>query len=156
MKKNLLCFVFLYRSSFDSILMELVTAVNSVKYKSISSERLQTTRFRLEAVGWFLLTLALAIFIPDIVVVMRPLGGLASMFMLTFPGNSSYLSYFCIYSVISGLCLLNLLLHNLVQITSQLLRLSLYIVAITYTALGCYILGSSVTYSVMSESHAFS
>ncbi|XP_065913738.1 sodium-coupled neutral amino acid transporter 7-like isoform X2 [Dysidea avara] len=125
------------RSSFDSILIELVTAV---KHRSMLSERVQTIRFRLEAIGWFLFTLTLAIFIPDIVVVMRPLGGLASMFMLTFP----------------GLCLLNLLLNNLVQITSQLLRLLLYIVATTYIAFGCYILGSSVTYSIMSEAHLIS
>ena len=146
--------VFLHRSSFDSILIELVTAV---KHRSMLSERVQTIRFRLEAIGWFLFTLTLAIFIPDIVVVMRPLGGLASMFMLTFPGISSYLPYLCIYiCIISGLCLLNLLLNNLVQITSQLLRLLLYIVATTYIAFGCYILGSSVTYSIMSEAHLIS
>jgi len=94
--------VSLHRSSFDSILMELMTAV---RHQSMwSSEHVQTIRFRLEAIGWFLFTLTLAIFIPDIVVVMRPLGGLASMFMLTFPGISLYLLHLCIYSVLFQGC----------------------------------------------------
>ena len=57
--------------------------------------------------------------------------------------------------VILGLCLLNLLLSNLIQISSQMLKHLLYIVAGVYIAVGCYILGSSVTYSIMSEAHVF-
>ena len=57
--------------------------------------------------------------------------------------------------VISGLCLLNLLLSNLIQISSHVLRLFLYALAGAYIATGCYILGSSVTYSIMSEARVF-
>ena len=64
--------------------MELLTLI---KHKPFMIEYKHILRSRLEATIWFLLTLGLAMFIPDILVVMRPLGGLASMFMLTFPGK---------------------------------------------------------------------
>ena len=43
----------------------------------------------------------------------------------------------------------------MIQISFQVLRLFLYTVAGAYIAIGCYILGSSVTYSIMSEAHVF-
>ena len=75
----------LRRSAFDSILMELLTLVD---HKPFMIEYKDVLRRRLEAIIWFLLTLGLAIFIPDILVVMRPLGGVASLFMFTFPGKN--------------------------------------------------------------------
>jgi len=68
--------------------MELVTFI---RHKPFKIESRHVLRSRLEAIIWFLLTLGLGIFIPDILVVMRPLGGLASMFMLTFPGKDTAL-----------------------------------------------------------------
>lgn len=127
------------------------------RHKSYVAESKSIMRSRVEAVVWFLLTLGLAIFIPDILVVMRPMGGLASMFMLTFPGKDNCCSTasWKLSHVILGLCLMNLLLSNLIQIHSHVLRLLLYIMAGVYVAVGCYILGSSVTYSIMSEAHVF-
>ncbi|XP_065913563.1 sodium-coupled neutral amino acid transporter 7-like isoform X2 [Dysidea avara] len=122
------------RLALDTFLVELV----GHKWTLIKSH--DTARARLEAVGWFSLSVLLASFTPDVLILIRPFGGATAMFMITFP----------------GLCLLNLLQNNLVQITSQLLRLLLYIVATTYIAFGCYILGSSVTYSIMSEAHLIS
>lgn len=136
--------------------MGLVTRIR--RHTSFTGESRSIRRSRVEAVVWFLLTLGLAVFIPDILVVMRPLGGLASMFMLTFPGKDYFhftISLWLWSSVISGLCLLNLLLSNLIPISSSVLRLFLYILAGTYIATGCYILGSSVTYSIMSEANIF-
>ena len=76
------------------------------------------------------------------------------MFMLTFPGKDYYHSTYLLY-YISGLCLLNLLLSNLIHISSRVLKSFLYTLAGAYVAIGCYILGSSVTYSIMSEAHVF-
>ena len=131
--------------------MELLALV---EHKPFMIECKDVLRRRLEAFIWFLLTLGLAIFIPDILVVMRPLGGLASLFMFTFPGKI-IVTQLMVISDITGLCLLNLLLRNLMQISSYGLKLFLYIAAGAYIAAGCYILGSSVTYSIMSEANVF-
>jgi len=46
----------------------------------------QQTRLRVEAIVWFICSLGLAIFIPNIVKVIQPLGGLAAAFIFIFPG----------------------------------------------------------------------
>ena len=60
-----------------------------------------TLRAQLESIVWFFLSLGLAIFIPDILKVMGPLGGLASIYMLTFLGIQND----CAYSVYLKLCI---------------------------------------------------
>ena len=50
-------------------------------------------RARLEAVGWFSLSVLLASFIPDVLIVVGPIGGLTGLFMITFPGISLDLLY---------------------------------------------------------------
>ena len=58
-------------------------------------------RARLESIVWFFLSLGLAIFIPDMLKVMGTLGGLASIYMLIFPGIQND----CAYTVYLKLCI---------------------------------------------------
>lgn len=44
----------------------------------------------LQTVSWFLLTLLLALFIPDIGKVISVIGGLAACFIFVFPGTASW------------------------------------------------------------------
>lgn len=44
----------------------------------------------LQTVSWFLLTLLLALFIPDIGKVISVIGGLAACFIFVFPGTMSW------------------------------------------------------------------
>ena len=74
------------RLALDSIIKEIYSTT-SYRLKMVESR--DVFRGRLESVLWFFLSLGLAIFIPDILKVMGPLGGLASMYMLTFPGRSN-------------------------------------------------------------------
>lgn len=43
----------------------------------------------LQTISWFLLTLLLALFIPDIGKVISVIGGLAACFIFVFPGRAS-------------------------------------------------------------------
>ena len=48
----------------------------------------KNARLRVEGTIWVLLSLALALFVPEILYVINPLGGLAGAFILIFPGNT--------------------------------------------------------------------
>ena len=84
-------YILTYRLALDSIIKEIYSSTGC---RLISVESRHILRARVESVVWFLLTLLLAIFIPDILKVMGPLGGLASMYMLTFPGIQ-VLKFYC-------------------------------------------------------------
>ena len=73
------------RTALDALLVEGLLAFTKVKKGSL--DRWQLTRHRVEATVWFLLSIAFAIFIPDIGKVIQPLGGLAASFIFIFPGE---------------------------------------------------------------------
>ena len=78
-----MCILINPRLALDSIVKEIYSSTEC-KFKLVESRHI--LRARLESIVWFFLTLVLAIFIPDILKVMGPLGGLASIYMLIFPG----------------------------------------------------------------------
>jgi hypothetical protein len=51
-------------------------------------DRWEGTRLRLFALLWFITTLALGVFIPTILVVVKPAGALAALFVFVFPGET--------------------------------------------------------------------
>lgn len=73
------------RSALDSSLVIGLLAFTKVKRETL--EQWQSTRLRVEATVWFFLSLLCAIFIPDIIKVIQPLGGLAAAFIFIFPGE---------------------------------------------------------------------
>ena len=77
-------YIVLVRSALDSSLVEGLLTSNLVTNKTL--DKWQPTRHRLEATIWYICSLGLAIFIPDIVKVIQPLGGLAASFIFIFPG----------------------------------------------------------------------
>ena len=72
-----------HRLALDSMIKEIDSTTGS---RLITVNSRHILRARLESIVWFFLSLGLAIFIPDILKVMGPLGGLASIYMLIFPG----------------------------------------------------------------------
>lgn len=73
------------RSALDSTLVAGLLTFTKVKEETL--DRWQLTRHRVEATVWFFLSVLSAIFIPDIVKVIQPLGGLAAAFIFIFPGK---------------------------------------------------------------------
>lgn len=78
--------VALLRSALDSTLVAGYLTFTKVNQETL--DRWQLTRHRIEATVWFFLSVLFAIFIPDIVKVIQPLGGLAAAFIFIFPGKS--------------------------------------------------------------------
>jgi len=74
-----------HRSALDSSLVTGLLAFTKVRKESLAEWQL--TRHRIEATIWFFLSLLFAIFIPDIIKVIQPLGGLAATFIFIFPGK---------------------------------------------------------------------
>jgi len=74
----------LFRSAFDSSLVEGLLASNVVTRETL--DKWQLTRHRIEASIWYICSLGLAVFIPNIEKVIQPLGGLAAAFIFIFPG----------------------------------------------------------------------
>jgi len=74
----------LFRSAFDSSLVEGLLASNMVTQETL--DKWELTRHRVETSIWYICSLGLAIFIPDIAKVIQPLGGLAAAFIFIFPG----------------------------------------------------------------------
>ena len=72
-----------HRLALDSMIKEIDSTIGS---RLITVNSRHILRARLESIVWFFLSLGLAIFIPGILKVMGPLGGVASIYMLTFPG----------------------------------------------------------------------
>ena len=80
----LIMYLYTNRLALDSIIKEIHLTTGC---RLITMESRHVLRARVESVVWFILSLGLAIFIPDILKVMGPLGGLASLYMMTFPGT---------------------------------------------------------------------
>lgn len=74
-----------YRTAFDSSLVTVLLAFTKVSKEAL--DRWQLSRHRIEATIWCLLSILFAIFIPDIIKVIQPLGGLAAAFIFVFPGQ---------------------------------------------------------------------
>ena len=70
------------RTALDSLLMKLFRLCRIDK----KLESFPGTKWRVEGVAWLLITLALAIFVPEISYVLDPIGGLAATFIFVFPG----------------------------------------------------------------------
>lgn len=70
------------RTALDSLLMKLFRLCRIDK----KLESFPGTKWRVEGVVWLLITLALAIFVPEISYVLNPIGGLAGTFIFVFPG----------------------------------------------------------------------
>ena len=51
----------------------------------------ERVRLGVEGTAWLLLSLLLALFVPDISPIINPIGGLAAILMFVFPGNNSTL-----------------------------------------------------------------
>ena len=81
--------LFTHRTALDSILMRLFRLCKVDK--QVDEHR--TARLRVEGTIWVLLSLVLAIFVPEILYIINPLGGLAAAFILIFPGSECY----CVY-----------------------------------------------------------
>ena len=122
------------------------------------------TKWRVEGVAWLFITLALAIFVPEISYVLNPIGGLAATFIFVFPGQPAkkklvllttyYLdslikgsSAFCLSS--TGLCLLKLTLES--RSLSAETKSLLVVGAVFITAVGSFIFGNSVIYSILKD-----
>jgi len=71
---------FIIRSALDTFLLEL----GCHKWTVFKSH--DTARIRLQAVVWFSLSVFLASFTPDVLIVIGPIGGVTATFMITFPG----------------------------------------------------------------------
>ncbi|PIK35314.1 putative sodium-coupled neutral amino acid transporter 7 [Apostichopus japonicus] len=90
-------------------------------------------RRAIETTSWFVLSLLLAMFLPNIQVVISPIGGLAAVFIFVFP----------------GLCFLQFIFKH--SATSERKRQYLIAAAIAFVAIGTFIFGTSVTQSVMDD-----
>ena len=91
---TLSCLFMRCRTAIESMLKKFVSALGRRKseWGVVWQERLnrwEGTRLRILGLIWFVVTLALAIFIPNILVVVSPAGALAAMFVLIFPGMLS-------------------------------------------------------------------
>ena len=81
-----------YRTAIESVLKKFVSAIGRKKGSAWVElwqgrlDRWEGTRLRILGLIWFIVTLSLAIFIPNILVVVNPAGALAAMFVLVFPG----------------------------------------------------------------------
>ena len=73
------------RSVLDSSLVSGLLTFTKVTTETLN--QWQLTRLRIEATIWFFVSLLFAIFIPDVVKVIQPLGGLGAAFIFVFPGS---------------------------------------------------------------------
>lgn len=71
------------RTALDSVLLRLFRLCKIAD----TVESYPLTRWRVEGAAWLLITLALAIFVPEISYVIHPIGGLAATFIFIFPGQ---------------------------------------------------------------------
>ncbi|XP_072024385.1 sodium-coupled neutral amino acid transporter 7-like [Amphiura filiformis] len=107
--------------------------VTSWNLSSEEAERRAKPRRIIETLIWFICSLFLALFIPNIGVVISVIGGLAAVFILVFP----------------GVCLIQFVLkHSAASIPKQRFLIA---IGFIYTALGIFILGESTTQSIMKD-----
>lgn len=116
------------RTALDSMLMKLFRLC---KVDSMVGPH-ETARLRVEGIVWVLLSLALALFVPEIHYVINPLGGLAGAFILIFPGS----------------CLLKLTLASRQLRAKRFLLVALSCVMIVF---GMFILGDSMTHAILED-----
>ena len=81
---------FLGRSAADEFVVQLLNLL-SIKWhqlSKLSADHGYTQLFRLQIISlcWFTLSLLLGVFLPSIQVVITPIGGVAAMFSIVFPG----------------------------------------------------------------------
>lgn len=104
-------------------------------------DRWEGTRLRLFALLWFITTLALGVFIPTILVVVRPAGALAALFVFVFP----------------GVCLLKYIIDYWNSFKGERhfkLKMSLALtLSIFFIVGGAFVFGNSWTSSIMSDAH---
>lgn len=87
----------------------------------------------IETTTWFILSLLIAMFLPNIQVVISPIGGLAAVFIFVFP----------------GLCFLQFIFKH--SATSERKRQYLIAAAVLFIAIGAFVFGTSVTQSVVDD-----
>lgn len=76
-----LCVCFFFRAALDCLWTDIF---------KMSPDRIEQTEFKRRVsvtIIWFILTLALAVFIPNIGVVIQILGAFAAIFIFIFPGT---------------------------------------------------------------------
>lgn len=101
---------------------------------------------------WVLLTLVLALFVPQISYVINPIGGLAAILMFVFPG---LVVNVCIYIFVSG-CFVTTLAMSWLHLTLVRRKRHGYIVSVLcgwLLILGTFIFGTSVVYNIMNDFH---
>lgn len=72
-----------YRTAVDSILLKMLKPCVRTNHTATYD----ALRLRLISVLWFILSLAVALFVPRISYIIDFTGGLAAMFIFVFPGN---------------------------------------------------------------------
>ena len=81
---------FLGRSAIDEFVVKLLNLLSTKWHKlsKFSVDHGHTQLFRLQIISlcWFILSLLLGVFLPSIQVVITPIGGVAAMFSIVFPG----------------------------------------------------------------------
>ena len=102
------------------------------RLEQIKKERVR--RFCIVTI-WYVVSLLIALFIPNITTVIRYLGALAATFMFVFP----------------GLCILTVGLENnfLIQLSTR--SWMLIVVAVAYVTIGTFIFGLVVSQSVLHD-----
>jgi solute carrier family 38 (sodium-coupled neutral amino acid transporter), member 7/8 len=140
----LLMYLFKTYTSYPLNLFCARTAIESLWIKMFELDRLEQTKFekarRFSIVTiWFVVSLFVALFIPNITFVIRYLGALAAAFMFIFP----------------GLCILTVGFENNFLIKLPIRSWLLIFASIIYVALGTFIVGLVVTQSVLHDFNFF-
>lgn len=123
--------LFVGRVALDSVWMDLR---NQTPAEMLRGERLRRI---VTALVWFLISLLLAVFVPNIGVVINLLGALAAIFIFSFP----------------GLCLLQLLLQGYIETNCLAKHFGVIFSAGFCLVLGGFIFGMSTTQSIWNEVH---
>ena len=81
---------FLGRSALDEFVVQFLNllSIKWPKLTGLSTDEGHTQLFRLQIISlcWFIISLLLGVFLPSIQVVITPIGGVAAMFSIVFPG----------------------------------------------------------------------
>lgn len=121
--------LFVGRAALDSVWMDI---------KSHTPAEMETgEKFRRISIAsvWFVVSLLLALFAPNIGIVISLLGGLAALFIFVFP----------------GLCLLQLLLQGYIEVNCPVKELAWFSVAGFGLVLGGFIFGLTTTQSIWDD-----
>ncbi|XP_013408713.1 putative sodium-coupled neutral amino acid transporter 7 isoform X2 [Lingula anatina] len=124
--------LFCGRAAFESLWVELW------KLTPEDIVRKETLRRIIQTILWFGLSLLLAVVTPNIAVVIDLLGGLAAVFIFTFP----------------GLCLLQVVLTRQRTEKNKHSQRALFIMAVMYLIIGMFIFGVTFSQSIMDDVHS--